>query len=149
MFFNFLMQMLSPTLNYSLTTCLHGGKAACKRSMAWLQQDLLSTRCEMKKIPLLRRQKKAGKSPLWGKLFSKRNANRRTKIGECTEPLPCMAIPKGDGHRPKCWDALKPSTSRESGFLPSAQKRGISGKKKEGHTSTNRAKSVFLSLSPP
>ena len=49
MVFNFLMQMLSPTLNYSLTTRLHGGKAACKRSMAWLQQDLLSTRCEVKK----------------------------------------------------------------------------------------------------
>ena len=41
--------MLSPTLNYSLTKGLHRGKAACKRSMAWLQQDLLSTRCEMKK----------------------------------------------------------------------------------------------------
>ena len=62
------MQMLSPTLNYSLTTRLHGGKAACKRSMAQCQQGLLSTRCETEKTASLQR-KKAGKLPLWGSAF--------------------------------------------------------------------------------
>ena len=77
------------------------------------------------KKPLLHSQKKVKKSPLWGPLFWKRNGNRQTKTGEWGEPLPRMAIPKGDGHRWKCWAVPKPKTSKESGFLFLAWKSGI------------------------
>ena len=40
MFFNFLMQMLSPALNYSLTTSSYHIQKACKTLMALLHQNL-------------------------------------------------------------------------------------------------------------
>ena len=123
-FLIFLTHMLSPTLNYSLTKSSPCGKMGCKRSMAQLSQDLLSTHCKMKKTASAS-QKKARKLPLWGLLFWKRNGNRQTKTGEWGEPLPRMAIPKGDGHRWKRWAVPKPKTSKESGFLFLARKSGI------------------------
>ena len=112
--------MQSPTLNYSLTMSLHCGDIACKTLMAQAEQDLRSTLQEMKKTAFFV-QKKEGKSPLWCPLFSKRNGARKTKTGERREPLPRIAIAKGDGHWTKCQAIPQPQTSRKSGFLPSAR----------------------------
>ena len=133
--FIFLVHILSPTLNYSLTKSSYHGKDACKRSIAQLQQDLLSTRCEVKKLasPC---QKKDGKSQLWGLIFSKRDANCETKTGERREPIPRIAIPKGGDDPSKRWAIPQPQTSEKSGFLPSGEKKeNLPNERCEGHTS--------------
>ena len=100
MFFNFLMQMLSPTLNYSLTTRLHRGKAACKRSMAQPQQGLPSTRCEMKKTASPQ-PKNGGKITTLGQAFLK---------AECKPPNKNRRVyrtPPTHGHPKRGWPSAK------------------------------------------
>ena len=147
-FLIFLTHMLSPTLNYSLTKGSPCGKTGCKTPMAQLSHNLLSTHWKMKKTASAS-QKKARKSPLWGPIFWKRNGNRQTKIGEWGEPLPRMAIPKGDGHQWKRWAVPKPKTSKESGFLFfGAKKRNFPRALRRTYLKKIGAKSLFPSLSP-
>ena len=147
MFFNFLMQMLSPTLNYSLTTRLHRGKAACKRSMAWPQQDLLSTRCEMKKTASPQ-AKKGGKIATLGSAFLKAEGKSPNKNRWAHRTPPTHGHPKRGWPSVKMLGSLAALNFEGKRFPSFRTKTRNFPKKKEGHTSKNRAKSVSQSLSP-
>ena len=147
MFFNFLMQMLSPTLNYSLTTRLHRGKAACKRSMAWLQQDLLSTRCGMEKTAS-QQPKKGGKIATLGSAFHKAECKSPNKNRRAHRTPPTHGHPKRGWPSAKMLGSLAAPNFEGKRFPSFRTKTRNFAKKKEGHTSKNRAESVFQSLSP-
>ena len=142
------MQMLSPTLNYSLTTRLHRGKPACKRSMAQCQQGLLSTRCEMEKTASPQ-QKKWRENCHFGACFPQRGMEiGRQKLGGAENPSHAWPSQKGMAIGQNVGLSRSPKLRGKAvSFLP--HKNAEFREKKEGHTSTNRAKSVFLSLSPP
>ena len=141
------MQMLSPTLNYSLTTRLHGGKAACKRSMAQLQQDLLSTRCERKKTASPQ-PKKGGKITTLGSAFLKAEGKSPNKNRWAHR------TPPTHGHPKRGWPSVKTLGCLEAQNFEGKQFSFFGAKKRNfprscaGHTSKIGAKSVFPSLSP-
>ena len=94
------MQMLSPTLNYSLTTRSHRRKAACKRSMAQPQQGLPSTRCEMKKTASPQ-PKNGGKIATLGPAFLREEWKSADKNWEA------QRTPPTHGHPKRGWPSVK------------------------------------------